>query len=226
MELFNNSQKRIIEILLTGNETLPEIASALGISKPGTSKYLKKLEELNIVKGTYERNAEGRTIRYSLQPFHMVFSIDPQLKTTVNFKADDALDTDFFLLGYIPQKEFRNEVKEYLKQISKVDFAPYLIILYGSVAQGSASRKSDIDFLIIKDNWIKKDKEKLLQKIAKASIQTKHQAKPLFLSVDKYKYMDKTLKKEIRDDGIIIFEKGARWDKIKQELKKYKNITI
>ena len=226
MELFNNSQKRIIEILLTGNKTLPEIASALGISKPGTSKYLKKLEELNIVKGAYERTTDGRTIRYSLQPFHMVFSIDPQLKTTVNFKADDALDTDFFLLGYIPQKEFRNEVKEYLKQISKVDFAPYLIILYGSVAQGSASRKSDIDFLIIKDNWIKKDKEKVLQQIAKATIHTKHQAKPLFLSFDKFKYMDKTLKKEIRDNGIIIYEKGERCDKIKQELRTYKNITI
>lgn len=226
MELFNASQKRIIEILLTGNKTLPEIASALGISKPGTSKYLKKLEQLNIVKGTYERNADGRTIRYSLQPFHMVLSIDPQLKTTFNFRADDVLDTDFFLLGYIPQKEFRKEVKEYLNQISKVDFAPYLIILYGSVAQGSANRKSDIDLLIIKDNWIKKDKEKVLQQIAKATIHTKHQAKPLFLSFDKFKYMDKTLKKEIRDNGIIIYEKGERWGKIKQELRKYKNITI
>jgi hypothetical protein len=38
--------------------------------------------------------------------------------------------------------------------------------------------------------------------------------------------MDKTLKKEIRDNGVIIYEKGERWDKIKQELRRYKNITI
>ena len=226
MELFNTSQKRIIELLLIDDKTLPEIAQELGISKPGTSKYLKKLEELNIVKGTYERNTEGRTIRYSLKPFHMIFSINPQSKITLNFKADDILDMKFLLLGYIPQKEFRNEVKHYLNQISKVDFGSYLIILYGSVAQGSANRKSDIDFLILKDNWTKKDKEKILQQIAKATIHTKHQAKPQFLSFNKFKDMDKTLKKEIIDNGIIVYEKGEQWDKIKQKLRRYKNITI
>ena len=226
MELFNTSQKRIIELLLIDDKTLPEIAHELGLSKPGTSKYLKKLEELNIVKGTYERNTEGRTIRYGLKPFHMIFSINPQSKITLNFKADDILDMKFLLLGYIPQKEFRNEVKHYLNQISKVDFGSYLIILYGSVAQGSANRKSDIDFLILKDNWTKKDKEKILQQIAKATIHTKHQAKPQFLSFNKFKDMDKTLKKEIIDNGIIVYEKGEQWDKIKQKLRRYKNITI
>jgi len=226
MELFNPSQKKIIEILLKNDKTLPEIASALQMSKPGTSKYLKKLEELKIIKGTYERNNDGRTIRYCLQPFHMVLSIDPQTHTALNFKADDAFDTEYIYLGLIPQKEFRKEVKEYLNQISKVDFTQYIIILYGSVASGFANRKSDIDLLIIKDNWIQKDKEKVLQQIAKATIQSNHQAKPLFLSFEKYKYMDKTLKKEIRDNGIIIYEKGKRWNKIKQELRRYKNITI
>ena len=38
--------------------------------------------------------------------------------------------------------------------------------------------------------------------------------------------MDRTLKKEIRDNGIIIYEKGEQWGKIKQELRKYKTITI
>ena len=226
MELFNTSQKRIIEILLTGNKTLPEIAAELDISKPGTSKYLKKLEELNIVKGTYERNADGRTIRYSLQPFHMVLSIDPQLGIAISFKADDALDPDFFLLGYIPQKEFRDEVKQYLQQITKVDFFPYLIILYGSVAQGSANRKSDIDLLIIKDSWIKKDKDKVLQQIAKASNKCNHQAKPFFKSIKEFEDMDKTLQKQIKENGIILYEKGKQWGRIKQQLKRYKIITI
>jgi len=226
MELFNTSQKRIVEILLTDNKTLPEIASALGISKPGTSKYLKKLEELNIVKGTYERNADGRTIRYSLQPFHMVFSIDPQLKTTLNFRADDALDTDFILLGYIPQKEFRKEAKEYLNQISKVDFTPYIIILYGSVSQGSAHRKSDIDLLVLKESWSKKDKDQVLEKIADASNKCDHQVKPLFKSVKEFENMDKSLQKQIKENGIILYEKGKQWGRIKNQLKRYKVITI
>jgi hypothetical protein len=38
--------------------------------------------------------------------------------------------------------------------------------------------------------------------------------------------MDKILKKEIKDNGIIIYEKGKQWNKIKQELKRYKSIMI
>lgn len=226
MELINNYQKRIIELLLQSNKTLSEIATELGISKPGVSKYLKKLEELKMVKGEYERNYDGRTIRYHLQPFHIVLSIDPNTKTALSFTADDVLDEDFFGLGNIPQKEFRGEVKEYLKQITEVNFVQYLIIVYGSVAQGSANRKSDIDFLIIKDSWTKNEKDKILEQIAKATIDTKHQAKPLFLSSDEFKTMNKILAKEIKDNGIIIYEKGKQWNEIKQELKRYKNIMI
>lgn len=226
MEPLNSHQKRIIELLLQGNKTLSEIVTELGISKPGVSKYLKKLEELDIIKGEYERNYDGRSIRYHLQPFHMVISIDPDTKTALSFAADEVLDEDFFLLGNIQQKEFRREVKEYLKQITSADFSSYLIVLYGSVAQGSANRKSDIDLLIFKDSWTKNEKNKILEHIAKASTITNHQAKPLFLSFDEFKTMDKTLKKEIKDNGIIIYEKGKRWNEIKQELKRYKSIMI
>lgn len=226
MELLNSYQKRIIELLLHGDKTLSDIARELGISKPGASKYLKKLEELNMIKGEYERNYRGRAVRYHLQPFHMVISIDPDSKTALSFVADDVLDEDFFLIGAIPQKEFRGEVKEYLKQITKVDLVRYLIIVYGSVAQGSANRKSDIDLLIIKDNWTKNEKDKILEQIAKATTNTNHQAKPLFLNSDEFKTIDKILAKEIKDNGIIVYKKGKQWNEIKQELKRYKNIMI
>ena len=38
--------------------------------------------------------------------------------------------------------------------------------------------------------------------------------------------MDKTLKKEIKDNGIIIYKKGKQWNEIKQELRRYKSIMI
>ena len=226
MELMSGYQKRIIELLLQGNKTLSELVTELGISKPGASKYLKKLEELKIIKGEYERNYDGRTIRYHLQPFHMVVSIDPDTKTAISFAADDALDEDFFLLGNILQKEFRSEVKEYLKQITSVDFSSYLIVLYGSVAQGSANRKSDIDLLFIKDSWTKDEMGEILDRIVKATTGVNHAAKPLFLILDEFKTMDKALKKEIKDNGIIIYEKGKRWNERKQELKRYTSIMI
>lgn len=226
MNLLNKYEKRIIELLIQNDKTLPEISAIIEISKPATSKYLKKLEEQNIIKGTYERNSVGRTIRYSLQQFQIVFSIDPINKSIIGFKADEPIDTSHLYLGYIQQKEFREEVKNYLKEIKNVDFENYMIILYGSVAQGVAHRKSDIDLLFLKESWSKKEKDGLLDLIAIASNNCDHQAKPLFKSVKEFEEIDKTLQKQIKENGIILYEKGKQWGGIKNQLIRYKIITI
>ena len=226
MKIFNKYEKRIIEILLQKNITLSEIAAEIGISKPTTSMYLKRLEENGIIKGKYEKNNAGRIIRYSLQPFQIIFSINPEEKMTINLIADTYLDEDFVLLGNILQKEFRNEVKEYLREISKSSIDRYLIILYGSVAQGNAHRKSDIDLLFLKESWSKKEKDQILEKIAIISNKCDHMAKPLFKSVKEFEEMDKTLRKQIKENGIILYEKGTQWGRIKQQLIRYKIITI
>jgi DNA-binding Lrp family transcriptional regulator len=226
MELLNKYEKQIIELLIKNDRTLSEISSEIGISKPATSKYLKKLEEQNIIKGVYERNSIGRIIKYSLQKFHMVFSIDPKNKSIIGFKANEPIDTNYVYLGYIQQKEFREEVKNYLKEINKVSFDRYMIMLYGSVAQGAAHRKSDIDLLILKEDWSKKEKDQVLEKIAIASNNCDHQAKPLFKSIKEFENMDKSLQKQIKENSIILFEKGRQWGRIKQQIKRYKIITI
>jgi len=226
MKLFNKYEKQIIDILLQKEITLSEISVEIGISKPTTSMYLKRLEENGIIKGNYEKNHFGRTIRYSLQPFHMIFSINPESKMAINFIADTYLDEDFVLLGNISQKEFRLEVKEYLSKIIKSALEEYLIILYGSVAQGVGTRKSDIDLLFLKNKWSKKEKDEILDLIADASNKCNHQAKPLFKSIKEFEDMDKSLQKQIKENGIILYETGKQWGRIKQHLKRYKIITI
>jgi len=226
MKLLNKYEKRIIELLIQKDKTLPEISAAIGISKPATSKHLKKLEEQNIIKGTYERNSIGRTIKYSLQQFHMVFSIDPENRSIIGFKANEPIDAEYMYLGYVQQKEFRQEVKTYLKEIKEIDLENYMIILYGSVAQGLAHRKSDIDLLFLKESWSKKEKDEILDLIAIASNKCNHQAKPLFKDTKEFEEMDKTLQKQIKENGIILYEKGKQWGRIKNQLKRYKIITI
>ena len=226
MHLLNKYEKHIIELLIQTDKTLPEISTEIGISKPATSKHLKKLEQQKIIKGTYERTTIGRTIKYSLQPYHLVFSIDPSKKLLVNFKADEPLDTDHHYLGYIQQKEYRDEVKNYLGKIITASIGEYMILLYGSVAQGSAHRKSDIDLLILKEQWSNKEKDAILNLIATASNKCNHQAKPLFKSVKEFENMEKPLQNQIKENGIFLFEKGKQWGRIKNQLKRYKIITI
>jgi predicted nucleotidyltransferase len=226
MELLNKYEKQIIELLIINDRTLPEISAEIGISKPAVSKYLKKLEEQKIIKGSYERNSIGRTIKYSLQPYHILFSIDTINKSIINLKADEPIDANHIFLGYIQQKEYRGEVKNYLEEINKTSFDNYMIILYGSVSQGTAQRKSDIDILVLKESWSKKEKDVVLEKIAIVSNKSNHLVKPLFKSVKEFEEMDETLKKQIKEHGIILYEKGYQWYKIKNQLKRYKIITI
>jgi len=226
MKLFNKYEKQIIEILLKKDITLSEICAEIQISKPTTSMYLKRLEENGIVKGNYEKNHIGRAIRYSLQPFHMIFSINPDEKMSINFFADTYIDEDFVQLGHISQKEFRIDVKEYLNKISKSTLKEYLIILFGSVAQGIGTRKSDVDFIILKNKWIKKEKDEILNLIATASNKCNHQAKLLFKSIKEFENLDNSLQKQIKEHGIILYAKGNQWNRIKKQLKRYKIITI
>jgi hypothetical protein len=145
---------------------------------------------------------------------------------SINFIADTYLDEDFVLLGGVSQKEFRKEVKEYLSKIITSPLEDFLVILYGSVAQGVGTRKSDIDLLFLKNNWLKKEKDEILNLIATASNKCNHQAKPLFKTVKEFEEMDKTLQKQIKEHGIILYEKGSQWSRIKNQLKRYKIITI
>lgn len=225
MDFFHPAQTQIIELLLTGDKTLSELSTALKRSKPGTSKHLKRLEQLGIVRGTYERNVEGRTIRYHLEPYHLVLSIDPISATAFCLSAGDALDTQFLFLGFISQKEFRAEVKKYLEALRRTDIPRFAVLLYGSVASGTATRKSDIDLLVIAEGWTKNQQERIRQVLVEAAEKTTHTAKPLFLSTVEFEQMDPAFKKEINDHGILLLEKGSPWEVIRKDLRRCKTIT-
>ena len=62
--------------------------------------------------------------------------------------------------------------------------------------------------------------------IATASNTCNHQAKPLFKSIKEFENMDTSLQKQIKEQGIVLYENGSQWDKIKKQLKRYKIITI
>jgi len=226
MELLNDYEKRIIELIAERDRTLTEISKELGLSKPATSKYLKKLEEQGIIRGRYERNREGRVICYALEGFHILFSVDPGNRAIVYLKADEPFDAEYPFLGYIPQKEFREEVRRYLSEVTRADFDKYMIILYGSVAKGSAHRKSDIDLLFLKEEWSGKDKGKILTLLANASEKCNHKANPVFKTIEEFDRLDESLKREIKEWGIVLYERGEGWNQIKQKMKRYRSITI
>lgn len=226
MEILNVYEKRIIEMLIEGERTLSQISKNLKLSKPSTSKYLRRLEEKGIVEGEYIRDRNGRSLVYRLRSFHLIFSIDPDKKILIYLEADEPLDIDNIYLGYIPQRDFRKEVREYISEVKKAEIGEFLVILYGSVAKGEGHRKSDIDMLFLKDEWRESDKDRILDLLANASSKCKHRINPVFKTIDEFETLDRELKKEIDEYGIIIYEKGKRWNQIKQKMRRYRSITI
>ena len=225
MDLFSAKEKEIINLLITDDKTLSEISEHLGISKPATSKYLKKFTQQKIIRGTYEKTNKGRTIRYHLLPFHLICSIDPETKTIIYVQANQTIDDRFPYLGMIPQKRFRQEVSQYLTALPFLHANHLLIILFGSIAQGNGQRKSDIDLLLIKETWSQKDQDLIYESFAEASIRCKHQISPLFKTTKEFKAMDEEFKKELYTHGIILFSSGRTWQKIVQNMKRYKSIS-
>jgi len=224
MELFTKKEKEIINFLNTGDKSLSEIAQHLQISKPATSKYLKKFEQKQLIKGTYQKTKNGRTIRYQLQPFHLVCSIDPESNTIIYLEANIPIDEQFPYLGMTPQASFQEEIKTYLSSLSFSQFDNLLILLFGSVAKGTAQRKSDIDFLFIKDSWSKKEQNHILEQLAEASIHCKHQVKPNFKTREEIKTLNNEFKKEIYTHSTILFTKGNICKELKKKMKRYKSI--
>ena len=224
MELFTSKEKEIINLLISKDKTLSEISKHLQISKPATSKYLKKFEQQGLITSTYQRTKNGRTIRYHLRSFHLICSIDSETKTITYATANQRFNPQYPYLGMIPQRSFRQEIKTYLSSLSIDQFDSLFILLFGSVAKGKGQRKSDIDLLFIKDCWNKKEKEKMYEDLAEASPHCHHQAKPLFKTKNEVETLNTDFKKELYDHGIILLSKGNKWSKIIQKMKRYKNI--
>lgn len=224
MELFTQTQKQIIQEILNGNATLTTISNSLGISKPALSKHLKNLEEHGIIKGSYEKTSQGRIITYQLRSFNLIYSYDQKNNNLIYFTTTSPLNQHFPFLGMVQQREWRDEIEIYLRSLKPQNYESLLIILYGSVAQGNATRKSDIDLLLLKENWTQQEIDEIYEILSTVSTTTTHQAVPLIKTKQQFEYLYPSLRKEIRNDGIILFQKGKTWNKVIKELKRYKTI--
>ncbi len=149
-KVFRWKDTRSLLLLLTRTPyktfTITEIIDVLGIkSRDSFIKLVDSLEDSKIIKTT--RIGKKRLI-----------SINRDVVT----KPEDAT-----LL--IPQDEYRIIVKEYMTELKKKIKNIHAIILFGSVANGTADRASDIDIFIAVDNPLRA--EQAAAEIAKRYLQ-------------------------------------------------------
>ena len=215
--------KSIINFLLKGEKSLSEITKFLKVSKPTALKYLNELENLGLITSNIYTTKIGREKRFQTNSYSCTLSIDPD-KGAIFFCTEDPLDLRNPLIGQIKQNEFRLIVNTCLQQILKSLKAEFAIIIYGSIARGEATSKSDLDILLLTTkNWDEKRKSFVMNALYKSSIETLVQAKPLFWTLEKFINKHDSLSKRIKQEGFIVYDstgQGELW----KVMKRYWNI--
>lgn len=95
-------------------------------------------------------------------------------------------------------------IKQYVRELKKINIRPKEILLFGSYAKGTAHPYSDIDLLVISDDFRKNKPLNRLEILSKATI-------PLNAPIETIGYTPSELKKRKN--------KSIFWEQIKDSLK-------
>jgi hypothetical protein len=212
----------ILNALLAGEKTLGELSEISGSSKPTIyQKYLKDLESFEIIEKTIVKTRVGREVRYRLRPWTAVISLDPVTGSGIAFSVRSPLDTKRLLLQQVDPKFYSDLIKFFDRYTTDET----IVILFGSVASGSGTDKSDIDLLFLKDRW-DSGKEAVLDAITDTSFEVFHRINPVFMTIDDFIQSNDALVTEIKKNGMILTgdmnTDGNIWSKVKR----YSSITV
>ena len=221
--LSSQKAKDILNLLFEGEKTLPEITEYLGISKPATIKYLNEMENNGLISSKMITTLVGRIKTFQIHTFSFVFSIDP-IKGGIIYQNNDPIFLDNPLIGQIQQDDFRVKVRIYMNLIKKVQKMDLTIILYGSIARGEGTSKSDIDLLLLsKKEWKKKEKNIVMDALHEGAIKTQIQVKPLFWTLNDFLSKRDNLTKSIKNEGMILKD-SIEDENLWKTMKRYWNI--
>jgi len=217
----SKTKKKIVYRLLGGEKTLKELSSYIGISKQALLKHLDKMQKKGIVVGVKEKGNKGNVKKYRIGGYSAVVSVDEE-GFVVEYECGSPIDFRFPLVNQIPQIKYRREVLKYLEGILSLG-KKLAIVVFGSVARGEASWKSDIDVVFFSGKWIKKEEEEILDKITETSLRKDIEVSmnPHFKT---YRDLEKKggLEEEIKKDGVIIYTNQKK-EKLWTKMKKYGN---
>lgn len=215
---------KILNLLLEGDKTLTEISEELSMSKPAALKHLNELERFGMIVSETNTTRIGREKRFKVDSFSLVMSIDPD-KGALVYSNSDPLYLDNPLIGQVSQDEFRMKVAVYITELTKAVKMDFTIILYGSIARGEGTSKSDIDLLLLsKNKWGKRERNAVMEALHEGAIATQVQVKPLFWTISECLQKRDNLTKRIKNEGMILYD-AIRDEKPWKSMRRYWNIT-
>lgn len=220
-----------MEALLVRKKSLTEIATELGLSKPGLLRHLRALREIGVVEQEVVRSREGRETYYSLRAGSLHLELRPDASSIISWVSAGPVDNRFPLASQIEDEEFRKDVLAVLGGLhgglmhldAWDDFA---IVLFGSGARGEATWKSDIDLLFVAyEGDARGAKETLGLTLSVIQEETRHRVQPHFTTIDALLDGRKTVDKEAIREGMILHA-PSREVSIWRAMTRYKRIWL
>lgn len=219
----SEAPRKILSEIIEGEKTLSELSKAVEISKQAALKHLQALEEEGIITSNKKKQG-GKQVRiFSLENYTSLTFADSS-GYVVNFTADTSLDPRFPLAGQIPQKKFRRETIDYLEAVSNLEIQPLSILVFGSVARGEATWKSDIDAAFLTTEWTENSKNSVYERLSSVTLESEAERSlnPHFKTYETLESDDR-VSEEIRSHGLLIYTTEKR-DPTWKILKKYRSI--
>lgn len=185
--LLDEAELKVLDIFLDLNRHyFSEIVKLTKLTRPRTMRVLRKFVERNILEIKKEANIKY----YSLKKNETTFSIISVVEYEKTMK---------FLKKH-------KTVKRALEMIKERYDNPLISLIFGSYAKNYSTKTSDVDLLLVKENFSKSEIKKVEDIIDLVNGRTGLQINPHLMKLDEFK-VENDLVKEVIENHIIL--KGA-----------------
>ncbi len=220
--LYRPASRRVLGVLRDDWRTLSELTQALGVTKPSVHRALAPLIEAGFVEVETRTTSVGRERAYRAVPFDVAWSSRPGV--TLHWVTPGQLPNTSRLLHQIPQGTARDDLEKVVgvikTQKAAIRRAVKFVVVYGSVARGESTWKSDIDLLFVVDGDTQSVESSIRERLADPALDFHHAVHARVASTDDAGDETGDIIEAIREEGIIVHgdfdEEGGLWTRMKR----------
>lgn len=230
-DLFRPVALRIVEALLPGRKSLTELSESIGLKKPSLLPYLRTLAELGVVQAQVTPTPTGRESFYELLALSIHVELRPASGTAISWMSPGLVHHELPLASQIEDEESRRDVLAILGGLhggleAQDAWHDTFLVLFGSVARGQATWKSDIDLLFVMPDETKASHKDAIQVVlAILTERTKHAPKAHFSTRTDFLRGRRTIDREAAAEGIVLHDAGGD-DDLWRIMTRYKRIGL
>lgn len=232
--LFRPTARLILETLLPGPRSLSELSSHTGLTKPALQRHLKDLERLGVIGHSYHPVGMSREVVYEHKGCTLHVEMRPRAPdaplggTVLSWASAGFVPPDLPLTAQLARAEDRRDIAEILIDLREKLPEAYdalVVIVFGSVARGEATRKSDLDLLVVLPDDGRDLKERVADRLAHVQARVQRPIQPFYTRRSEFLLGRRGVDEAAAREGIIVHGSWRERD-VWTRMRRYGNISV